>query len=149
MTAMHLIPQIQSLVYNASTCLIRFLYVRSSLQVNIQEVYRRNQFTLMFILIGEGINVFNLVSALYYRKIYLHNIHINETLPASSRPELPLILYKACLDPWDDFAIPFYLVMPLNQLIVYICDSIIISSNLFLYRFLKQHTTNNSGKSCL
>ena len=36
--------------------------------------------------------------------------------------------------------------MPLNQLIVYICDSIIISSNLFLYRFLKQHTTNNSGK---
>ena len=78
---------------------------------------------------------------------YLHNIHINETLPASSRPELPLILYKACLDPWDDFAIPFYLVMPLNQLIVYICDSIIISSNLFLYRFLKQHTTNNSGKA--
>ena len=70
MTAMHLIPQIQSLVYNASTCLIRFLYVRSSLQVNIQEVYRRNQFTLMFILIGEGINVFNLVSALYYRKIF-------------------------------------------------------------------------------
>ena len=37
--------------------------------------------------------------------------------------------------------------MPLNQLIVYICDSIIISSNLFLYRFLKQHTTNNSGKA--
>ena len=35
--------------------------------------------------------------------------------------------------------------MPLNQLIVYICDSIIISSNLFLYRFLKQQTTNNSA----
>ena len=78
---------------------------------------------------------------------YLQNIEITKTLHALFRPELPLILYKACLDPWDDFAIPFYLVMPLNQLIVYICDSIIISSNLFLYRFLKQHTTNNSGKA--
>ena len=77
------------------------------------------------------------------------SLQTKRTLPASFRPELPLILYKACLDPWDDFAIPFYLVMPLNQLIVYICDSIIISSNLFLYRFLKQHTTNNSGKSGL
>ena len=70
MTAMHIIPQVQSLVYNASTCLIRFLYVRSSLQVNIQEVYKRNQFTLMFILICEGFNVFNLVSSLYYREIF-------------------------------------------------------------------------------
>ena len=78
MTATHLIPQIASLVYNASTCLIRFLYVRSSLQVNIQEVYRRNQFTLMFILIGEGINVFNLVSALYYRKIKILTEHSHQ-----------------------------------------------------------------------
>ena len=60
-------------------------------------------------------------------------------------PNLPLILYRACLNPWDNWSIPFYKVMPLNQLIVYICDSIIISSNLFLYRFLKQHTTNNSA----
>ena len=129
MTAMHLIPQLASLVYNASTCLIRFLYVRSSLQVNIQEVYRRNQFTLMFILICEGINVFNIVSALYYR------------------PDVPFVLYRACLDPWDDFAIPLMRVMPLNQLVLYICDLVIICSNLFLYRFLKQNTINNSGKS--
>ena len=59
---------------------------------------------------------------------------------------LPLILYQACLDPWAVFSIPFYLVMPLNQIIVYVCDAVIISSNMFLYRFLKQHTSNNSGK---
>ena len=69
MTAMNLIPQIASLVYNASTTLIRFLYVRSSLQINIQEVYTRNQFTLMFIAIGEGINILNLTSAIYYREV--------------------------------------------------------------------------------
>ena len=66
MTAMNLIPQIASLMYNASTTLIRFLYVRSSLQTNIQEVYRRNQFTLMFVAMGEGTNIFNFVSAIYY-----------------------------------------------------------------------------------
>ena len=71
MTAMNLIPQIASIVYNASTTLIRFLYVRSSLQVNVQEVYRRNQFTLMFIAIGEGINIINLTSAVYYRQALL------------------------------------------------------------------------------
>ena len=47
---------------------------------------------------------------------------------------LPLILYQACLDPWAVFSIPFYLVMPLNQIIVYVCDAVIISSNMFLYR---------------
>ena len=78
---------------------------------------------------------------------YLQNIQITKTLPALRRPELPLILYKACLDPWDDFAIPLMRVMPLNQLVLYICDLVIICSNLFLYRFLKQNTINNSGKS--
>ena len=67
MTAVNLIPQIASLVYSASTSLIRFLYVRSSLQENIQEVYRRNQFTLSFVAIGEGITILNIISAIYYR----------------------------------------------------------------------------------
>ena len=78
---------------------------------------------------------------------YLQNIQLYKTLPDISRPDLPLILYKACLDPWDDFTAPLYRVFPFNQLIVYILDAIIISSNLFLYRFLNQQTTNNSGKS--
>ena len=69
MTAVNLIPQISSLVYSASTTLIRFLYVRSSLQENIQEVYRRNQFTLLFVAIGEGINILNIISAIYYREV--------------------------------------------------------------------------------
>ena len=72
MTAVNLIPQISSLVYSASTTLIRFLYVRSSLQENIQEVYRRNQFTLLFVAIGEGINILNIISAICYRRLLLY-----------------------------------------------------------------------------
>ena len=149
MTAMNLIPQIASIVYNASTTLIRFLYVRSSLQVNVQEVYRRNQFTLMFVAIGEGINIINLTSAVYYRQALLGLSLENIQTDARAGSGLPLILYQACLDPWAVFSIPFYRVMPLNQIIVYLCDMVIISSNIFLYRFLKRQTSNNSGKSGL
>ena len=59
------------------------------------------------------------------------------------------MLYQACLDPWAVFSIPLYLVMPFNQLIVYTCDALIISNNIFLYRFLKKQTSHNSGKSLL
>ena len=59
------------------------------------------------------------------------------------------MLYQACLDPWAVFSNPLYLVMPVNQLIVYACGALIISNNIFLYRFLKKQTSNNSGKSLL
>ena len=64
MTATHLIPQIASLVYNASTCLIRFLYVRSSLQENIQRVLKRNSFTISFLALGVFFSIFNVAGGL-------------------------------------------------------------------------------------
>ena len=70
MTILKVTSEVASLIYNASTSLIRFLYVRSSLQSNVQEVYKRNQFTIMFVVIGEGINVINLLSAIYYRELF-------------------------------------------------------------------------------
>ena len=63
--------KVASLLYNANTSLIRFLYVRSSLQADVQEVYSRNQFTLTFVAIGEGLNIINLTSCIYYRKVYI------------------------------------------------------------------------------
>ena len=36
--------------------------------------------------------------------------------------------------------------MPINQLIIYTIDVVIISSNIFLSRFLYQQTSNNSGQ---
>ena len=74
MTAANLFPQIASLVYSASTSLIRFLYVRSSLQENIQEVYRRNQFTLLFVAIGEGINILNIICSSNNKKSEIFKI---------------------------------------------------------------------------
>ena len=71
MTTIMSYTKVASLVYHANTTLIRFLYVRSSLQVHVQEVYRRNKFTLMFVAIGEGINTINVASCIYYRKVYI------------------------------------------------------------------------------
>ena len=50
------------LMYNAFTALIRFLYVSSSLRKEVQDVYKRDEFILFFICLGESINIFNIVT---------------------------------------------------------------------------------------
>ena len=51
-----------SLTYNAFTALIRFLYVSSSLKKDVQDVYKKDEFILLFICLGEGLNIFNIVT---------------------------------------------------------------------------------------
>ena len=62
MTGMINVTVFACLMYNAFTALIRFLYVSSSLRKNVQDVYKRDEFVLCFICLGEGINIFNIVS---------------------------------------------------------------------------------------
>merc|ERR1712018_698514 len=59
--------QITSLMYGASSSFIRFLYVCSSLQRDVQSVYQRTQFTFTFIGICEAFNVMNILSAVALR----------------------------------------------------------------------------------
>ena len=146
MTTIMSYTKVASLLYNANTSLIRFLYVRSSLQADVQEVYSRNQFTLTFVAIGEGLNIINLTSCIYYRKVHTGILGFLILFIFRTKSSLPLILYQACLDPWEVFSIPFYLVMPINQLIIYTIDVVIISNNIFLSRFLYQQTSHNSGQ---
>ena len=131
-----IIPQLASLSYNASASLIRFLYVNNSLKRNVQEVYRRNQFTFSFVFICESVNLINIFSFVYYRY-----------KKPNSTSKIPTIFYNACLDP---YTVHFYKkiyneVGVLNQFIIYICDFIIIGSNLFLFRFLWKHVSSNKG----
>ena len=51
MTALTSLGLIGSSVYNAAASVIRFLYVRSSLQQEINEVYKRTQFVYLSLFI--------------------------------------------------------------------------------------------------
>ena len=51
MTALASLGMIGSSVYNAAASVIRFLYVRSSLQQEINEVYKRTQFVYLSLFI--------------------------------------------------------------------------------------------------
>ena len=133
-----IIPQLASLAYNASASLIRFLFVSSSLKRNVQEVYKRNQFTFTFLFICESINLIHILSAINFR--------YRET---DSMSKIPTIFYNACLDP---YTVNFYKeiyneVGILNQIIIFACCFIIIGSNLFLFRFLKKQEISNQGRS--
>ena len=43
---------------------IRFIYVRSSLQENIQRVLKRNSFTISFLALGVFFSIFNVAGGL-------------------------------------------------------------------------------------
>ena len=62
MTGLITVTVFACLMYNAFTALIRFLYVSSSLRKEVQDVYKRDEFILFFICLGESINVFNIVT---------------------------------------------------------------------------------------
>ena len=62
MTGLITVTVFACLMYNAFTALVRFLYVSSSLRKKVQDVYKRDEFILCFICLGESINVFNIVT---------------------------------------------------------------------------------------
>ena len=51
MTFLHSLGLIGSSVYNAAASVIRFLYVKSSLQQEVHEVYKRTQFVYLSLFI--------------------------------------------------------------------------------------------------
>ena len=55
------------------------------------------------------------------------------------------LIYQACYQPDQRFSVPFTNVMPLNALLLYTVDLIIIFGNLYLYRFLQLKTQKKKG----
>ena len=124
---------IGSVIYSSGTSLVRYLYVRSSLRTEVQDILKRDSFIISSIVVGECINLFNWGS-FYYQQIENHALE-----------KSPLVLYHACLNPWGEFKVPLHTVMPLNHLIIIILFVINISCNIFLYRYLSDKTENNSA----
>ena len=74
--------------YSTAASLIRYMYVRSSLQIDVQEVIKKNQFIYKSIFLVESLNMFNYVSVFYHQ------------YGKTGGDKSPILLYQSCLDPW-------------------------------------------------
>ena len=90
MTGMIATTAIASLFYNTAAACIRYLYVRTSLQVHVQETIRRNQFIYKAIFLVESLNLFNLASMFLYQR------------GKTGSEKSTLLLYQTCLDPMNE-----------------------------------------------
>ena len=88
-----------AILYGTGTALIRYLYVLSSFKDNIQKVFKRDHFVIKSILIGDSITFINAGS------LYLQ-------MGNSAIERSPMMLYKACMHPWNDHTIHVYKLLP-------------------------------------
>ena len=88
MTGIILPTCICCLFYSTAASYIRYQYVRSSLQISVQEVIKRNQFIYKSIFLVESLNMFNYVSVFYHQ------------YGKTGVDKSPILLYQSCLDPW-------------------------------------------------
>ena len=114
-----------TIIYGSGTSFVRYLYVRTSLMSNIQETLKRDSFIIKSLIIGESLSIFTLGSFYFQRQ--------------------PMVLYEACLNPEGNFILPLYKVLPLNQLIIFLCSFTNISCNIFLSFYLTEKSKNNTA----
>ena len=103
-----------SIIYSSGSSLVRYLYVRSSLRTEVQNILKRDSFIISSIVVGECINLFNWGS-FYYQQLGNYGLE-----------KSPLVLHTV------------------NHLIIIISFLINNSCNIFLYRYLSDKTENNS-----
>jgi len=112
---------------------MRFIFVRSSMQENIQRVLKRNSFTFSFLVLGLLYSIFLLVVFLYDQN------------GRSGMDRLNFPLYRACMDPWSEWSTPLISVMPGMQILLFLMNLVNIACNFYLYRFLEEKRKNNTA----
>ena len=125
---------ITSLFYAAATVIIRYIYVRSSLKPSVQAVIKRNAFAVKSILIVESLGGLNLVSAfvLQYEK--------------SGQDRSPFLSYQSCIDPYrQHFTLPFFKIMPINQIFLHITNFCIIFFYISIFKYVDKQIGENKG----
>jgi hypothetical protein len=122
------------ILYSTGIVLIRYLYVISSFKDNIEKVIKRDHFVVHSILIGESINFLTVGS------IYLQ-------MGDSEREKSPMMLYQACINPWNDHTIPVFNIFPWNHCCFVFLAGTNVACTLFLYKFLDNVTERSSSVS--
>ena len=127
---------VNSLFYSATSTIIRYIFVRTSLQPDIQEVLKRDAFVYKSIFVVESLGLYNLLTYIFIQR--------GQKGPDKSE----ILLYQSCLDPWNkSFSTPFFKVMSLNLLLVTIAAFCIIYFNFVLFTHLDNQSKNNPAIS--
>ena len=103
----------------------RLVHVKKSLETTVVTA-STGKTSYNIIILSQAIVLFNFICA------------VIETQNKTGRDKSKFLLYHACVAPQSDYSVFFLEVMPINQFILYVTDTIIILGNLYLYRFLKK-----------
>ena len=103
MTGLINLCMIGSAIYCAGTAVIRYIYIRTSLQQEVNEAYKRTKFLYLAISTG-GILCIVHVGDFYHSQHGKHGLE-----------RCPLMLYRACLEPASEYSLPLYKLLPLHQ----------------------------------
>ena len=127
---------VTGLFYSAASTIIRYIFVRTSLQPDIQDILKRDAFVYKSIFVVESMGFYNLFTFFLIQR--------GKKGPGKTK----ILLYQSCLDPWNtSFSTPFFKVMSINLLLVTISAFCIIYFNLVLFTHLDKQSKNNSAIS--
>ena len=127
---------VNSLFYSAAATIIRYIFIRTSLQPNIQEVLKRDAFVFKSMFIVESLGCYNLLTFFFIQK------------GKRGAEKSSILLYQSCLDPWNDsFSTPFFKVMSINLFFVFVAAMCIIFFNLKLYTHLDEKSKSSTALS--
>ena len=137
---------LNSLFYSAATAIIRYTFIRSSLQSNIQAAIKRSDFVFKTIFLVEALGCYNLIS------FYLIQRGKNGSEKSAS------ISYQTCLNPFQS-SVPVNSVNPmilqtnplkmmsLTQYFLHLSIWCIIGFNLAIFKHLHKTSRNNTTLS--
>ena len=125
-----------ALFYSAATAIIRYTYIRSSLQSDIQAAIKRNAFVFKTIFIAEALGFLNLINFYLIQR------------GKSGTEKLSTISYQTCLDPFHS-SIPInpMKVMPFTQYLLHLTTWCIIGFNLAIFKHLNKISSTNTTLS--
>ena len=125
-----------ALFYSGATAIIRYTYLRSSLQPDIQAVIKRNAFTFKTIFIVEALGFLNLINFYLIQR------------GKSGTEKFSTISYQTCLDPFH-LSIPVNMlkVLPFFQYLLHLNNWCIIGCNLAIFKHLNKISNTNTTLS--
>jgi hypothetical protein len=112
-----------AVVFSSLTAMLRYAFIRSSMVLDIQFILKRDSFMVQSVVFGEFLIVIN------FAAMYLHLIH-----PEASRSEF--ILYKACVDPWNNSKTNIWNIFPVGQILFHFLNLSNIICNILLFKYL-------------
>ena len=125
-----------ALFYSAATAVIRYIYIRSSLQSDIQAAIKRNAFIFKTIFIAETLGFLNLLNFYLIQR------------GKSGTEKLATISYQTCLDPFHS-SVPVSpsKVMPFTQFLLHLTTWCIVGFNLAIFKHLNKISSTNTTRS--